>query len=554
MKKETLLSLIQSDKFGLLKKTKHKKSAPSTAKELLIAQFQEINDFYRIHGYEPNENENNIEEFQLYHSLKTIRENNNHVLLLIEYDEFSLLGLPKPISSIQDIFDNDKFGLLHVDSDAKEIFNLQHVSKKINLPDYVAQRIPCQDFDIFQHFFQKCHEDLKSGKRQLRLFKYDRHQNIDKKQFFILRGVLLYVADVNIDKNISDHDNPRLRCIFENGTEADLLKQSLITGLYQDGRIVTKHKDELLADFKNPRYSISNDDEQTGCIYILKSLSQNPLIQKIKDLYKVGFSKSSMEQRIKNAEHDPTYLQAPVKIISIYAGLITYPSRGMMTVTQEGKSVLIENPSHINRKYLTKYPAFNTFINKKTASQKQIDDISSSHDTPTEILKKSYEDTKNKVQSEIHDLIMNSSPKFFEKLVVNLIVKMGYGGSVAEAGQRIGKSGDGGIDGVIKQDQLGLEKIYLQAKRWIDVVGRPEIQKFVGVVELKNSDKGIFITTSKFSQEAHKCINTSGKKIVLIDGEKLLDLMWEYNLALSIEEKFEIKRINNDYFDEINDL
>jgi restriction system protein len=146
-------------------------------------------------------------------------------------------------------------------------------------------------------------------------------------------------------------------------------------------------------------------------------------------------------------------------------------------------------------------------------------------------------------------LVKNGSPDFFEKLVVELIVKMGYGGSIKDAGESVGRSGDEGIDGIIKEDKLGLDLIYLQAKRWENVVGRPEIQKFVGALSGKKAKKGIFITTSRFTKEAESYEPQNDIKLVLINGEMLTDLMIEFNLAVSTTHTFELKRVDHDYFE-----
>ncbi len=171
-----------------------------------------------------------------------------------------------------------------------------------------------------------------------------------------------------------------------------------------------------------------------------------------------------------------------------------------------------------------------------------------SESTPEETLENSYLTIRKNLAQELLLKVKNSSPAFFESLVVELLVKMGYGGSIKDAGRSIGRSGDEGIDGIIKEDKLGLDVIYIQAKRWENVVGRPEIQKFVGALAGQGAKKGVFITTSRFTSEAKEYQPRNETKIVLIDGENLAELMIDYNLAVSTVNIFEIKRIDNDYF------
>lgn len=170
--------------------------------------------------------------------------------------------------------------------------------------------------------------------------------------------------------------------------------------------------------------------------------------------------------------------------------------------------------------------------------------------TPEELLEISYQDIRKSLAQEILSKIKLCSPSFFERLVVELLVKMGYGGSRSDAGKAIGRSGDEGIDGIIKEDKLGLDIIYIQAKRWENVVGRPEIQKFVGALAGQGAKKGIFITTSRFTNEAKDYIPRNETKIVLIDGEQLANLLIDYNLGVSTQAVYELKKIDLDYFEE----
>ena len=310
MDKEDLLKLIDDDDLGLLN-VKPKQSAVATADERLVASFAQINQFVSENGREPQSG-NGIQEHQLYARLKGIRESVEKMESLANLDEHGLLNTErKEISSIDDIFDDDDLGILG--SDAESIFTLKHVSKETTMPDYVASRKPCKDFDTFEPKFIQCQADLASNKRKLWPFKNE--QQIQKGYFFVLKGVLLYIAEVgDFEKGSNGKKNARLRCIFENGTESDMLLRSLAAELYKDGRRVTEHEDHLLDGFS----SITEEDEATGYIYILRSLSTKPEIQEINNLYKIGYSTVPVEQRIKNAENEPTYLMASVHIVEAY--------------------------------------------------------------------------------------------------------------------------------------------------------------------------------------------------------------------------------------------
>ncbi|WP_345890012.1 restriction endonuclease [Paenibacillus dendritiformis] len=170
--------------------------------------------------------------------------------------------------------------------------------------------------------------------------------------------------------------------------------------------------------------------------------------------------------------------------------------------------------------------------------------------TPGENLEYSYLVLRKELAFELLQRLKAGSPQFFEKAVVELLVKMGYGGSISDAGKAVGKSGDGGIDGIIKEDRLGLDMIYIQAKRWEGVVGRPEIQKFVGALQGQKARKGVFITTSSFTKEALEYVTFIDNKVVLIDGEQLTQLMIDYNLGVSTVAVYEEKRIDLDFFSE----
>lgn len=235
------------------------------------------------------------------------------------------------------------------------------------------------------------------------------------------------------------------------------------------------------------------------------------------------------------------------------AGLLDSAKRGTIFITGRGKKVLNENPTEINNKLLRQFPEFLEFQSSKREDVENttilfIEETKS--ETPEELLESGYIKIKKTLEQEIVSKLKLVHPSFFERIVVELLVKMGYGGSIQDAGRAIGRSGDEGIDGIIKEDKLGLDVIYIQAKRWEGIVGRPELQKFVGALAGQGAKKGIFITTSNFTKEALEYSPKNDTKIVLIDGEKLSQYMIDYNLGVSVQNIYEIKKIDSDYFEE----
>ena len=237
------------------------------------------------------------------------------------------------------------------------------------------------------------------------------------------------------------------------------------------------------------------------------------------------------------------------------AGLLDSPKRATFVITELGLRTLDKKPDRIDAKYLRQFPAFLEFVNASRNDNESDEEIIShepTEQTPEENLDRAFQGIRKSLASELLSRVMELSPTFFERLVVELLVKMGYGGSIKDAGKAIGKSGDEGIDGTIKEDKLGLDIIYIQAKRWKsgNVVGRPELQKFVGALAGQGAKKGIFITTSNFTKEALLYTPKNETKIVLIDGEQLTQLMIDYNLGCTTQQTYEIKKIDTDYFDE----
>lgn len=235
------------------------------------------------------------------------------------------------------------------------------------------------------------------------------------------------------------------------------------------------------------------------------------------------------------------------------ACLIEYKGKGVLKITERGKQVLKDSPQKIDNKFLKQYDEFNEFQNKvNPKEEKQETETDYKNQTPEELIETAFHDFQKSLAEELLDKIRNVSPSFFEKLVVALLVKMGYGGSIKDAGQAIGRTGDEGIDGIIKEDKLGLDVIYIQAKRWKEnnVIGRPEIQKFVGALAGQGAKKGVFITASSFTKEALDYKPMNDTKVILIDGMKLANLMIEYNLGVAQLHCYELKKLDNDYFDE----
>ncbi len=232
------------------------------------------------------------------------------------------------------------------------------------------------------------------------------------------------------------------------------------------------------------------------------------------------------------------------------AGLVENTRRGFFRVTERGLALLRTNPKKINIKLLEQYSEFIEFRNVRkdiNAAQPVLIEEPEKQ-TPEEQLENAYKIISDGLASEIIQQVKACSPAFFERLVVELLLAMGYGGTRVGAGRAIGQSGDGGIDGIIDEDRLGLDAIYIQAKRWEGVVGRPEIQKFVGALQGQRAHKGVFITTSDFTKEAQEYVKNINNKVVLINGFALARLMIENNVGVSVATTYQVKKIDSDYF------
>ncbi|ETJ20804.1 putative cytosolic protein [human gut metagenome] len=313
---EKLLDIFKDDPFGLLE-VKEKKSTYLGENVQLIDSFQEITDFFKKNNREPQKG-NDFIETKLFFRLSNLREDIAKCEILKDYDEFDLLKNDKyeklEVKSVDDIFNSDAFNIF--DDINNDIFDVKSLPKKTTMPEYVASRKVCKDFDKYEELLKQCQKELREGLRKL--VKFQNGQKIKPGSFFVMKGILLYVDEVGktvIDKGVK---NARLRCIFENGTESDMLMRSLGAELYKDGRSVTESDENLRKELYEKYNNISDDDNESGYIYVLKSKTKDEKIACINNLYKIGFSTTTVEERIKNAENEPTYLMAPVKIVTSY--------------------------------------------------------------------------------------------------------------------------------------------------------------------------------------------------------------------------------------------
>lgn len=322
-KKLTLDDIFNDDEFGILE-SKAKVSYVKSEDERLIDSFQEINAFYQKNNREPKADVFVVSERSLGVVLKELRKSNKKIEILKPYDTFNLLGnVSVEINTIDDILKDDEFGLLDTD-DTLDIFKLKNVpsSKDREETDFVSRRKPIKDneFAPYEIAFKKVHQELREGKRKLIEFKVV-EQNLEQGNYYLLDGMLLFLEKDGIEeRQIKDRirKDGRTKIIFENGTESDMYFRSLAKALYKNGRIVSETDSEAENElFKNANV-VNESDLETGWIYILQSKSTNKNISEIKDLYKIGFSKTDVRDRIKNASKEPTYLMADVHLVSTY--------------------------------------------------------------------------------------------------------------------------------------------------------------------------------------------------------------------------------------------
>ncbi len=300
----------------------------------------------------------------------------------------------------------------------------------------------------------------------------------------------------------------------------------------------------MIPDYQNlmlPLLKISSDGQQHSLTEVIEILANELRLNndEKKELLPSG-KQAKFHNRVGWAR---TYLKK--------AGLLESTGRGEFCITGRGLEVLATKPEKIDKKFLERFPEFLEFKNLSAlSSQAEITDNTMLTQTPEEVLELGYQSIRNQLAQEVLNIVKKCSPRFFESVVIDLLIGMGYGGSRKDAGQAVGQSGDGGIDGIIKEDRLGLDIIYIQAKRWESTVGRPIVQAFAGSLEGKRAKRGVLITTSKFSKDAYEYIRLIEKKIVLIDGEELAQLMIEYNIGVDESQRYIIKKIDYDYFNE----
>lgn len=243
------------------------------------------------------------------------------------------------------------------------------------------------------------------------------------------------------------------------------------------------------------------------------------------------------------------------------ARVVETPRRGVYQITDRGRDILAQKPSKIDGEFLSRFPEFVDFLQRARASTTEKADAEEAPDqsvlsaasdqaSPEEALEAAYGRLRTGLEEELLEAVKGASPVFFEQLVIDLLVKMGYGGSRTDAARAVGHSGDGGIDGVIDEDRLGLDVIYVQAKRWDSAVGRPEIQKFAGALQGQRAKKGIFITTSDFTREAEDYAQRIDSRMVLINGRRLARLMFDFDIGATPRSTYTVKQLDSDYFEE----
>jgi len=358
-KDEVLIEIFSNDPFGILN-TKPKISITKSPDERLIASFKEINDFIDKYEEEPKNDTSDTNEFILSARLKNLRNDLSKIEILKQYDVYNLLpdiitssvkepnsvyNKSKEINSLEDIFEDESFK--EISDDTAGLFDFNHTPKHFERADadFVARRKPCKNFSEYEPLFKQVQKELKEAKRSLIQFKQD---NLNSGEFYVHKGVLLYLENVDFKEEIQKFESGsrirkdgRTRIIFENGTESQMLYRSLYKILLTNGKAITNTSESINNELQKNFNNITAEDEESGFIYVLKSLSKNENILSINDLYKIGFSNIQVEERIKNAEKEPTYLMAPVKIVTAYQCYNMNPQKFELLIhTFFGKSCL----------------------------------------------------------------------------------------------------------------------------------------------------------------------------------------------------------------------
>lgn len=315
-KKLSLKSLIENDPLGLL--NVKAKVATTSENQRLIDSFEEVNHFIDEKGKAPESNRRNIKEHSLHTRLKNFKNNTEHSEILQPYDRHGLLTPPpkKEIKSLSDIFSSGS-PLLQDNAETESLFEFKHVERSTEREevDFVARRKPCKQFEEYKPLFQSVQKDLGDKKRKLTKFK---EEHLKEGHFFVHKGVLLFLAHIDkLEKDKKGHLDGRTRVIYENGTESNVKYRTIRKNLYDDkGKTVTENVDNINANFYANQQAITEDDKAYGYIYVLKSLSTVPTIQSLRNLYKIGYSKNPVKERIRNAENEVTYLMAPVEHVA----------------------------------------------------------------------------------------------------------------------------------------------------------------------------------------------------------------------------------------------
>lgn len=234
-----------------------------------------------------------------------------------------------------------------------------------------------------------------------------------------------------------------------------------------------------------------------------------------------------------------------------FAGLITRPARAQMQITERGLKVLKDNPKRVDLRVLQQFSDYqNARRRKKEDGETVVEGEEEPVTPPLETLEKSYDELRKALCAELLELIKSKPPIFFERLVLQLMLRLGYGRLIEGSAEHLGGSGDGGVDGLIKEDKLGLSEIYMQAKRWDTPVGSKNVREFLGALDQAGAKKGVLITTSTFTKDAKAPLGKTDKKISLIDGQMLAELMIDHDLGVSLDKSFHVKKIDSDFFEE----
>jgi hypothetical protein len=303
---ETLKSMIAEDDLGLL--TLPTKRQAMTKDERLVASFEEIKEFVSQHGRTPDKEADDVTEMMLAHRLESMSASDEQRELLAPYDDLGILEPPKPPESLEEAVAEDSLGLL--EAPEGDIHTLRHVPKSSAQPEEIARRRPCENFERFEPLFKACHEELRSGTRQL--IKFRDEQAVREGAFYVLNGVLVLVAEEGERKIEHGRPNARLRCVFENATEADLLLRSFASRLYRFGKTVTEPDEKTRLEVEDQLGG------ESGFVYVVRSLSEDPEVRAIPDLYKIGFTTGSAEKRVADTIGSATFLDAPVELVDTF--------------------------------------------------------------------------------------------------------------------------------------------------------------------------------------------------------------------------------------------